>query len=218
MEGDMEQKQRSLLIALATLAGLAFIGGIILIATQANSDPVGPRYDTYNRVLTLGLILLFVSSMWLAREVKRGSLPGRRATGAVAAGIGLMVAGNALEFWGSLWTGTETEKTAERLGQEGAFWGSLVGWLVFFLGMIVVAVALIVVARAAVRWGATRAQRWAIGASGVMLGAATGLWAVAPIAAAIPAVGFAFGWLSFATAVAGADEHVIAQPGSPAQT
>jgi len=114
--------------------------------------------------------------------------------------------------------GAETEKTAERLGHEDVFWGSNVGWFVFLSGSIIVTVALIVVARAAGQWGAARSQRWAIGASGVMASAAGALWAASPIAAAIPAAAFAFGWLSLANAVERADEHAATQVGSSAPT
>jgi hypothetical protein len=214
----MKERKSSLLVPLVTLAGLAFIGGIMLVATQADSDPVGPNYDMYNRVLTVGLALMFVAAVWIAREIRRGSRAGAKAARAVAVGFGLMLAGNVLEFWGSLATGTETEKTAERLGHEGAFWGSLLGWIVFLAGSITAAVALIIVARAARRWGATRSQRWAIGASGPMQGAATALWAVGPLAAAVPAVAFAFGFLSLATAVVHADQHATLHVGSPAAT
>ena len=214
----MEEKRPSLLVPVAILAGLAFIGGIMLVATQANSDPVGENYDTYKRVLTAGLALMFVTSVWIAREVKSRSLAGARAATVTAVGLGLMLAGNVLEFWGSLATGTETEKTAERLGQEGAFWGSLAGWLIFFAGEIMVVVALIIVARAAKRWGATRPQRWAIGTSGVMMSAATGLWAVGPFPAAIAAAGFAFGFLTLATAVERGDDRAAAHVDPPAQT
>ncbi|MPZ70758.1 MAG: hypothetical protein GEU71_14715 [Actinobacteria bacterium] len=214
----MQQRRTSLLIPLATAAGLAFIAGVMLVATQANSDPVGRHYDAYNRVLTGDLILLLVCSVWIAREIKHRSLAGTTATRAIAGGFGLMVAGNVVEFWGALVTGSETEKTAARLGHEDAFWGSGVGWILFLLGSVVATVALIIVARAAGRWGATSSQRWAIGAAGVMQAAASALWAAAPIAAAIPAAAFAFGWLSLATAVQRADEHATTQVGSSAAT
>ncbi|MBK5227767.1 MAG: hypothetical protein JJE05_04590 [Actinobacteria bacterium] len=210
----MKQMKRSLLTPLATVAGLAFIGGVMLVATQANSDPVGRHYDAYNRVLTIGLVLVALTAVWMSVRVKRLSLAGARAIQAVAIGSGLMLVGNVLEFWGSLLTGSETQKTAERLGHADAFWGSDIGWFAFLIGAIVLTVALIVVARAARRWGATRSQRWAIGTSGVMQSAATGLWVVSPIAAAIPAAAFAFGWLSLATIVDRVEEP-IAVPADP---
>jgi hypothetical protein len=214
----MKDRKASLLVPLATLAGLGFTGGVMLIGTQANSDPVGRDYDIYSRALTIGLILMFVAAVWIAQRLRGSLLAGAKAATVVAVGFGMLVAGNVLEFWGSLATGTETEKTAERLGQDGAFWGSLAGWLIFLAGEIAALVALIVVARAAKRWGATRPQRWAIGGSGVLMSAATGLWAVGPLPAAIAGVGFAFGFLTLATAVEHADELAPAEPEAASAT
>jgi hypothetical protein len=200
----METFRRSWLVPLAVLAGVAWIAGVLLVATQADSDPVGSRYDAYNRVLTLALALLLAGALAIRGRVREAGATGGRALTVLVAGLALMLAGNALEFWGALAAGEETSATAERLGLEEEFWGSFPGFLVFLAGGVIVLVSLIACAVRIGAWGGiSRLQRTAVGAGGFLMVASTALWAVSPAAALVPAVLFAFAWLLLATAAAG---------------
>jgi hypothetical protein len=192
----METLRRSWLAPLAVLAGVAWIMGVLLVATQADSDPVGPRYDAYNRVLTLALALLLASALAIRGRVREAGAPGGRPLTALVAGLALMLAGNALEFWGALAAGEKPSATAERLGLEEEFWGSFPGFLVFLLGGLLVLASLIAYAIRIGAWaGISRLQRVAVGAGGLLMVASTALWAVSPAVALVPAVLFALAWL-----------------------
>jgi hypothetical protein len=200
----METLRRSWLVPLAVLAGVAWIAGVLLVATQADSDPVGARYDAYNRVLTLALALLLASALAIRGRVREAGAPGGRALTVLVAGLALSLAGNALEFWGALAAGEEPSATAERLGLEDEFWGSFPGFLAFLAGGLLVVASLIAYAVRIGAWGRIpRPQRAAIGAGGVLMAASTALWAVSPAAALVPAVLFAFAWLLLAGGAAG---------------
>ena len=82
-----------------------------------------------------------------------------------------------------------TEKTAARLGESEAFWGSLAGWLVFLPGILVTVAAAVLLGRAVggLR-GATLVVLAIVGLS------ATALWAVSPLLAGAAGLALA-GWL-----------------------
>ncbi len=196
----METLRRSWPVPLAILAGVAWIAGILLVATQADSDPVGANYDAYNRVLTLALALLLTSALAFRGRVREAGTAGSRALTSLVVGFALMLAGNALEFWGALAVDEVTEATAERLGLDEAFWGSFPGFLVFLAGGLVVVASLIAVAVKLGAWGGVSpVQRAAVGAGGLLMVASTALWAVSPAAALLPAILFAFAWLLLAS-------------------
>ena len=101
----------------------------------------------------------------------------------------LLLAGNVLEFWMVLLTDLHTEKTAERLGETTAFWGSPAGWFVFVLGMLVTIAAAVLLGRAV---GGLRGGVLVVLAIAGL--AATGLWAVSPLLAGAAGLALA-GWL-----------------------
>ena len=185
-----------LLSALAITTGALWTVGITLIATQADTDPVGAGYDAANRLLTLPLVLLVGYAVVLRRVPPGGS---RKGVLAMTAGSVLMLAGNVLEFWAVLFTDLHTEKTALRLGETQAFWGSLAGWMLFLAGMLVIVVAAGIMGRAV---GGVR--------GGVMITlavvgmAATALWAVSPLVAGAAALAFA-GWLILLSSASSSD-------------
>lgn len=213
----METLRRSWLTLLAALAGVAWIGGILLVATQADSDPVGSRYDAYNRVLTIALALLLASALAIQGRVRETGAAGGGALTALVSGLALMLAGNALEFWGALAAGEEASATAERLGLEEEFWGSFPGFVAFLAGGLLVLVSLIAYAVRIGAWGGiSRLRRTAVGAGGVLLVASTALWAISPAVALVPAVLFAFAWLLFAATAAGVPSRALGdQPDTP---
>jgi len=168
---------------LAVLAGLAWTIGVAAIGTQANTDPVGVHYDTTNRFFTVALLLIFAFAIRV-----RPHLP---ASGGVAliCTAGAWLAGNVLEFWAVLATDSHTEKTADRLGESEAWWGSPLGWLIFMVGfitMLIAAVSLAASQRSVVAWATVPLA--------VLGTVATALWAVSPLAAAAAGVGLGL-WL-----------------------
>jgi len=166
--------------------GALWTVGVTLVATQAVSDPVGAGYDAANRALTLPLLLLVVYAVLL-----RSSPPGGSRKGSVALVVGsaLLLTGNVLEFWLVLFSDLNTEKTAVRLGEPEAFWGSLAGWVVFVLGMLVTVAAAAILGRAV---GGRRG--WSLVVLAIVGLSATGLWAVSPLLAGTAGLALA-GWL-----------------------
>jgi hypothetical protein len=170
----------------AVAAGACWTIGVALVATQADTDPVGAGYDAANRALTPALVLLVIFA-WLLRSAP----PGGSRAGAAAFRVGavLLLAGNLLEFWLVLLTDLNTEKTAARLGEDDTFWGSAAGWLVFLAGVVVLVATAIVFARAiGGRQGVLQVGLAIVGL------AATALWAVSPLLAAAAALALA-AWL-----------------------
>jgi hypothetical protein len=186
------------LSVLAVATGALWTLGVTLVATQAGSDPVGAGYDAANRVLTIPLLLL-VGFAWLLRATS----PPRYLKGTVTlvAGSVLLLAGNVLEFWAVLLTDLNTEKTAARLGEPEAFWGSPAGWFVFLLGIVVTVVAAAMLGLAV---GGVRG--WILVALAVVGLLATALWAVSPLltgAAGLALAGWLIGLLQSRQLVAG---------------
>jgi hypothetical protein len=199
----MGTETRSGLVLLSLAAGLAWIAGILLVSTQADSDPVGPHYDTYNRLLTPALVLLLASAFAFRRRVKQASAWGLMPLTIAVIGFGLYLVGNVVEFWGALLADQVSESAAARPGTDDFWQWSFPGFLIFLLGGMVVVVSLIAFAVRLGRWqGVSVTQRVAVGSAGILLTAATVFWAVSPLAALVPAVLFAFAWLVFANVVA----------------
>src|SRR3990167_511271 len=111
----------SWLIPAAMVSALAWMLGVLLIATQASSEPVGTHYDLYNRILTIAIILLLVTAIGVRRRLARANAAGATAALVLSVGVGVMAAGNLLEFWGAFVAGQPPSATADRLGTE-AFW------------------------------------------------------------------------------------------------
>lgn len=172
--------------ALAVATGALWTVGVTLVATQAVSDPVGAGYDAANRVLTLPLLLLVVH---VTVHLRQAPAKGRRGSLALMAGSALLFAGNVLEFWLVLLSGQHTEKTANRLGEPEAFWGSPAGWVLFVLGMLVTITAAVMLGRAI---GGRRG--WLLVVLAVVGLTSTALWAVSPLLAGAAGLAFA-GWL-----------------------
>ena len=168
---------------LAVLAGLAWTIGVAAIGTQANSDPVGAHYDTINRFFTIALLLILAFAIRVRPHVPE--LGGA----ALICTAGAWLAGNVLEFWAVLATDLHTEKTADRLGESEAWWGSSVGWLIFMVGFVTILIAAVSLA------ASQRSLRaWATVPLAVAGSAATALWAVSPLAAAAAGLGLGL-WL-----------------------
>jgi hypothetical protein len=168
---------------LAVLAGLAWTIGVAAIGTQANTDPVGAHYDTINRYFTFALLLILAFAIRVAPR-----LPGVGGVALILTAIA-WIAGNVLEFWAVLATDLHTEKTADRLGESEAWWGSQVGWMIFMVGFITTMIAAVSLAASQ-----RSVAAWATVPLAVIGTAATALWAVSPLAAATAGLGLGL-WL-----------------------
>jgi hypothetical protein len=116
---------------LGIFAAVAAAGWLVLyplIATEAGDDPVGLRYDDWNRLLVVPLIAYLV--VWLGlRDV---DLWGRRIA---VAGTALLVVGNVVEFWLVLVQEKDVFAIADARGED-AWAGSDAGWFLFLGGVV----------------------------------------------------------------------------------
>ena len=186
---------------LAVLAGLAWTMGVAAIGTQASSDPVGAHYDTMNRFFTVALLLILAFAIRV-----RPHLPELGGVALICTAVAWLV-GNTLEFWAVLATDLNTQKSADRLGESEAWWGSTVGWLIFMVGFITMVIAAVSLAASQ-----RSVAAWATVPLAVVGTVATALWAVSPLAAA--AAGLCLGlWLIWVSTL---DRHRLAVPASRA--
>ncbi len=170
--------------ALAVVAGATWVLGITLVATQADTDPVGSGYDDANRVVTVASGMLFATAA-AAWRGHRG-----RARLVALLGTALMLLGSALEFVVLPLTGGTPDALVPQGGDSSSL--SAAGFLVFALGSLLVLGAC--VALAASLRHLPRGHRLVIALTGPALVAGTILWAVDPAPAAIAASLAAFGW------------------------
>jgi hypothetical protein len=169
---------------LAVAAGTCWVFGITLVATQADTDPVGSGYDDANRVMTVACALLFTSALLAWRQVRF------RARLLTVIGTALMLLGNALEFIVLPLTGGTPDALVTPGGDTSPL--STGGFLVFAVGLLLVVGACIAIAISLRRH--RRADRLLIAVTGPAFVAGTALWAVDPAPAAIAACLGAFGW------------------------
>lgn len=176
--------------SLAAVAGVAWVLGVTLVATQADTDPVGAGYDDANRVVTVATLLLLVGAVAAWR-----SSPGRARLAAVV-GTALMLLGSALEFVVLPLLGGTPDALVARNGGEGSVLSPL-GFGVFVVGSVVLLVAC--AALAVSLRGRSAADRIAVGLTGPAVAAGTALWAVGPAPAAVAACVAAACWWRTAT-------------------
>ena len=187
--------ERYALPALASVTGLAWMTAVLLIsANHKGVDPSGDlAYDWANRAHTVALVLLLATVIAIHRVLRARQLAGSRATTVLVVGATLMLAGNALSFWGALFTGGTSED----------FWGGLAGWAVFLPGSMLVLGGFIGLAGAARSWpDISTARRWQIGSVGLLLTITTITWAGAVVVTLVPALLAAFALLATGSAVA----------------
>ena len=170
--------------ALAVAAGAAVVLGVTLVATQADTDPVGSGYDDANRVMT-GACALLLGSAVAAQRRRRG-----RAWLVAVVGTAMMLLGSAIEFVVLPLTGGTPDALVAPGGDTSPL--STGGFLVFALGLLLLLAACL--AQAVSLRLRPRAERLVIASTGPALAAATALWAVDPAPAAVAACLAAFGW------------------------
>jgi uncharacterized membrane protein len=183
----------------AVAAAATFVLALPLVATEATEDPVGARYDDWNRVLTIPLVFLLGALIAVrARVAPALGRNGRVAAAAMIVGGALLVLGNVVEFWLALFQ--DKPVSAQVDDREGEYWvGSTGGWLTFLLGSVVLLVAAIVVAVAARRAGVVSARgAAALGLVVPLLFTAFVVWAFSTVLTAIVGVVLAVALLQLA--------------------
>lgn len=195
----MRQQRYVPLPGLASLTGLTWMAAVLLIsANHKGIDPAGDlAYDWANRAHTLALVFLLATVITIYRTIGSRQLAGRPATTALVVGATLMLAGNALSFWGALFTDGTSEE----------YWGGWAGWLIFLPGTMLVLGGFIGLAMATRSWpGISTVRRWQIGSVGLLLTITTITWAGSPVLTLGPALLAAFALLATGTAVAAQPE------------
>jgi hypothetical protein len=190
-------RQRRVLPLLVAVAGLMWMAAVLFVAANPKGiDLAGDlAYDRANRVHTLALALLLATAIVMRRVMRNSDLSGRRAAAAFVIGAVLMLVGNAVSFWGALFTDGTSEQ----------FWGGWAGWLTFLPGLVLLLAAPVALARAARDWpDTTKAQRWTIGSFGLLLTLTTETWAISPAVTLAPALLATFALLVTGTTVANA--------------
>ncbi len=121
----------------AIVGGVFFALALPLVATQATDDPVGLRYDDFNRWLTLPLVLLVVAlAVVLGVQGARVAGAGRVGAWIALAGASLVVVGNVIEFWLVFFTDEYVSAIREdRPGLE-EWVGSTIGWFTVLAGLL----------------------------------------------------------------------------------
>ncbi len=140
----MDARSAARLGGLAAIVSGVFWGfALPLIATQATDDPVGMRYDDFNRWLTLPLALLVAAlAAFRAVQLPQVDRTGRwgAALALALAGTIVMLVGNVVEFWLVIFTDTYVAAIAEGRPEFEEWAGSTVGWLVFLAGTLLLLV------------------------------------------------------------------------------
>jgi len=93
-------------------------------------------YDSYNRLLTLPLLLFLVGFSAAEPRLRPRTMWGTVGFVLVALGLFLLLLGNALEFWGVLLQSKPNAQLAHETGASEHWIGSDIGWMIFGLGML----------------------------------------------------------------------------------
>ena len=181
----------------AILCGVGWAVGIPLVASEASADPVGLRYDDWNRVLLAPLLLLVIALAGL-REVQLDRLSrwGRRGALAALGGAALMVLGNVVEFWLVVLSDREVFAIADPRGLD-PWMGSTVGWIAFLLGSLLLLFGGVLLGIGTGRAGVL--SSWVgflVGLTSPVLLFAFVLWTVSVPAAAVPAAVLGLAWVA----------------------
>ncbi len=161
----------------AIVGGVFFALALPLVATQATDDPVGLRYDDFNRWLTLPLVLL-LAALAAVRGVQGERLQGFGRWGATIALVGaaLVLLGNVVEFWLVFFTDDYVTAIGEDRPDVDEWVGSTIGRLTVLAGAAVLLVGGLVFGAAT--WRAPTLPPW----TGVVVAATSPLLVLAFLA------------------------------------
>ncbi len=97
-------------------------------------------YDGYNRLLAGPLLLFLVALLTAPRALMVPGRSVRAGFGVAAVGVGLLLVGNVVEFYGVLLQDERNAYAAARVGEADHWVGSDIGWIIFGIGMLVLLV------------------------------------------------------------------------------
>lgn len=186
----------------AIAAGVGWAVALPLVASEASADPVGWRYDDWNRVLTAPLLLLVVALVGLrAAQAGRLSRWGRRGAWLALTGAVLMAIGNVVEFWLVLGSGREVFAIADPRGLD-VWAGSTVGWLAFLVGALVLLAGGVFLGIGTGRAGVLPGWiGFLLGLTAPLLLFAFVVWSASAAATAVPAVALGLAWIAIGIAL-----------------
>jgi hypothetical protein len=181
--------------AAAILGGLAWLL-LVPAAELHRRELLG--YDGYNRLLAMPLLLFLVALLGAARSL---TVPGRSARAwflAAAVGVGLLLAGNVVEFYGVLLQDQPNAYAATQAGKTAHWVGSDIGWTIFGIGMFTLLVGGLAAAAGMQRYRVRPVWLLVFTASlgvGVL---AANLYALESVFVSVPVLAvYAIGWIAF---------------------
>ncbi len=155
-------------------------------------------YDGYNRVLAVPLLLFAIALSLAPLALSAQGRLARVGLFVAAAGAGLLLVGNIIEFYGVLLQSGLNAYAASEAGADEHWIGSDVGWITFGLGMLILLAGGFAAALALHRRGT--APRWLVLFAGTLgAGVLTGnLFGLASAFLSVPVLTlYAVGWIAF---------------------
>lgn len=179
----------------AMLGGLAWL---LLVPAAVLQRPGLLDYDGYNRLLAGPLLLFLVALLTAPRALMVPGRSVRAGFGVAAVGVGLLLVGNVVEFYGVLLQDERNAYAAARVGEADHWVGSDIGWIIFGIGMLVLLVGGVTTAVALQR----RRMRplWVIAFTATLgVGVvAANLFALQSVLLSVPVLAlYAAGWIGF---------------------
>lgn len=124
----------------SALAAAAIAGGALwaALAVPAGLESTGGlSYDAFNRLLALPVLLMLVGLVGVYRVLVPACKLARTGFATLAFGFVLLLAGNIVEFWGSLVLDKVNAHAAHEAGASEHWVGSDIGWMLFGPGMLI---------------------------------------------------------------------------------
>ncbi len=117
----------------------AILGGLtwLLLIPGAELQRRGLlSYDGYNRLLALPLLFFLVALVTAPKALTAAGRSVRAGLVTSAGGVGLLLAGNIVEFYGVFLQDQPNAYAAAQAGEGDHWLGSDIGWITFIIGML----------------------------------------------------------------------------------
>lgn len=127
---------------------LSICGGVLWVIVKhlINQTPQPFNYDDYNRMFTIPLLFMLISfigfyTVYMKRLTKIARIAGKIGI----LGLVLLLLGNVLEFWVVLFQSKPNAYAAFSNGSSEVFIGSYLGWMIFCIGLLLIAITSLIV-------------------------------------------------------------------------